>query len=143
MKGIFPCQGNQKSNFSDAGAKRDSGNLLADSLPWWTEKPSQGQVPGPPGTCRKESYPFSSLLLQCLLQSLSSTEWNSTSVHKGTEEGNFITRSLNNLEPNFFFLMQRPYVQKPTVHSTLSKTKSICSYVFSHMHLKKIAKKKK
>ena len=142
MKGIFPSQGNQKSNSSDAGAKRDSENLLANSLTWWTEKPSQGEVPDPPGTCRKEGYPFSSLWLQCLLQSLSSTEWNSTSVHKGPEEGNFITRSLNNLEPNFFFLMQRPYVQKPTVQSTLSKTKYICRYVFSHMHLKKIPNKK-
>lgn len=100
------------------------------------------EVPDPPATCRKEGYPFSSLWLQCLLQSLSSTEWNSTSVHKAPEEGNFITRSLNNLEPNFFFLMLRPYVQKPTVQSALSKTKYICRYVFSHMHLKKIPKKK-
>ena len=38
--------------------------------------------------------------------------------------------------------MQRPYVQKPTVQSTLSKTKSICRYVFSHTHLKKTAKKR-
>lgn len=81
-------------------------------------------------------------LFSMLLPSLCGIEWNSTSVNKGKEGSNSITRSLNNLEPNFsflFFLTQRPYVQKLTVQSTLSKTMSLCRNVFSHMHLKKIA----
>lgn len=78
------------------------------------------EVPDPPATCRKEGYPFSSLWLQCLLQSLSSTEWNSTSVHKAPEEGNFITRSLNNLEPNFFFF----------------NAKTVCSETYSSKYIK-------
>lgn len=139
----LPCQGNQKSNSSDSVLRGTVKTFWPTLYLMDRETKFQEEVPDPPGTCRKEGYPFSFLWLQCLLQSLSSTEWNSTSVHKGTEEGNCITRSLNDLEPNsFFFLMQRPYVQKPTVQSTLSKTKSICRYVFSHTHLKNTAKKR-
>lgn len=45
------------------------------------------------------------------------------SVNKGTEEGNSITRSLNNLEPNFFFFF-------------FFNVKTLCSETYSSKYIK-------